>query len=52
MKYLTIPANQTSINFDNVVTGAFPDLVIVSLVSDADPWSAIRGTHSISKILA
>ena len=36
MKHLSIPANQTSINFDNVFTGAFPDLVIVGLVSDAD----------------
>ena len=36
MKHLTIPANQTSINFDNVFTGALPDLVIVGLVSDAD----------------
>ena len=36
MKHLTIPANQTSINFDTVFTGAFPDLVIVDLVSDAD----------------
>ena len=29
MKHLTIPANQTSINFDNVFNGALPDLVIV-----------------------
>ena len=36
LKHLSIPANQTSINFDNVVTGALPDLVIVCLVSDAD----------------
>ena len=36
MKHLSIPANQTSINFDNVFTGALPDLVIVGLVSDAD----------------
>ena len=36
MKHLTIPANQTSINFDNVFTGALPDLVIVCLVRDAD----------------
>ena len=36
MKRLSIPANQTSINFDNVFTGASPDLVIVGLVSDAD----------------
>ena len=36
IKHLSIPANQTSINFDNVFTGALPDLVVVSLVSDAD----------------
>ena len=36
MKHPTIPANQTSINFDNVFTGALPHLVIVGLVSDAD----------------
>ena len=36
MKHLSIPANQTSINFDNFFTGALPDLVIVGLVSDAD----------------
>ena len=36
MKHLTIPSNHTSINFDNVFTGARPDLVIVGLVSDAD----------------
>ena len=36
MKHLSIPANQTSINLDNVFTGALPDLVIVGLVSDAD----------------
>ena len=36
MKHLSIHENQTSINFDNVVTGALPDLVVVGLVSDAD----------------
>ena len=36
MKHLSIPANQTSINFDNVFTGALPDLVVVGLVSDTD----------------
>ena len=36
MKHLIILANQTSINFDNVFTGALPDLVIVGLVSDVD----------------
>ena len=36
LKHLSITANQTSINFDNVCTGAFPDLVKVGLVSDAD----------------
>ena len=36
MKHLSIPANQTSINFDNDFTGALPDLVVVGMVSDAD----------------
>ena len=36
MKHLSILANQTSINFDNVFTGAIPYLVIVGLVCDAD----------------
>ena len=36
MKHFSIPANQTSINFDNVFTGALPDLVIVGRVSDAE----------------
>ena len=36
IKHLSIPANQTSINFDNGFTGALPDLVVVGLVSDAD----------------
>ena len=36
MKHLSIPAKQTSINFDNVFTGALQNLVIVGLVSDAD----------------
>ena len=36
VKHLTIVANQTSISFDNGLTGALPDLVIVGLVSDAD----------------
>ena len=36
MKHLTIPANQTSINFDNVFTGVLQDLVIGDLVSVAD----------------
>ena len=36
IKHLSFSANQTFINFDNVVTGALPDLVIVGLVSDAD----------------
>ena len=33
---MSIPANQTSISFDNVFTGALPDLVIVGLLSDVD----------------
>ena len=36
IKHLSIFANQTSINFDNVVTGALLDLVVVGLVGDAD----------------
>ena len=36
VKHLSIPANQTSISFDNVFTGALPNLVIVGLVSDVD----------------
>ena len=36
MRHLSIPANQTSINFDNIFTGALPDLVVVGLVSDGD----------------
>ena len=36
MKHLSIPANQTSIKFYNVFTGALTDLVVVGLVSDAD----------------
>ena len=36
MKHLSIPANKTSIKFDNVFTGALPDLVEFGLVSDAD----------------
>ena len=36
MKHLSIPTNQTSINFNNVFTGALPDLIIVGLVSNAD----------------
>ena len=35
MKHLTIPANQTFINFDNGFIGALPDLVIVGLLTDA-----------------
>ena len=36
LKHLSIPATQTSINFDNVVTGALLDLVVDGLVPDAD----------------
>ena len=36
MKHLSIPANQTSINFYNDFTCPLPDLVIIRLVSDAD----------------
>ena len=36
MTHLSIPANQTTINFDNVITSTLPDLVVVCLVCDAD----------------
>ena len=36
MKHLSITANQMSINFESVFTGALPDLVVVGLVNDAD----------------
>ena len=36
MKRLSIPANQTSINFDNFLTCSLPNLIIVGLVIDAD----------------
>ena len=36
MKLLSISANQTSIKFNNVYTGAPPNLVVVNLVSIAD----------------
>ena len=36
IKNLSIPANQTSINFDNFFTVFLPDLVIIGLMSDAD----------------
>ena len=36
MKHLSISANQTSINFVNLFTGALLNLVVVDLVSDAD----------------
>ena len=36
MKHLFNPANQTSIKFDNVFTGALPDLVVVRLERDGN----------------
>ena len=36
LKHLSIPANQTSYEFDNVFTGALPGLVVIGLVNDAD----------------
>ena len=36
VKHLPIPANQTSISFDNGFTGALTDMAIIGLVSDAD----------------
>ena len=36
VKHLSIPQNQTNYSFDNVFTGALPDLVVVGLLDDAD----------------
>ncbi|MCP6768589.1 hypothetical protein NL529_27485, partial [Klebsiella pneumoniae] len=36
VKHLSIPQNQTSYAFDNVFTGALPDLVVIGLVDDED----------------
>ena len=36
IKHLSFSANKTSINFENIFTGAFPALVVVGLVSDGD----------------
>ena len=51
MKHLSIPANQTSINFDNVFTMALPNLVIVCLVSDDDLAGCYQSNPLITKIL-
>ena len=45
MKHLSIPANQSSINFGNVLTGALPDWVVVGLVSDADLAGGYQKHH-------
>ena len=39
---MSISANKTYINIDNVFTGALSDLVIVGLVSDVDLASAYQ----------
>ena len=39
---MSIPANQTSFNFDNVFTGALPYLVIVGLETDVDQISGYQ----------
>ena len=36
VKHFSIPVNQTSYAFDNLFTGALPDLVVIGLVVDAD----------------
>ena len=36
VKNLSIPANQTLFGFDNVFTGALPDLVVIGLVADTN----------------
>ena len=36
MKHLSLHANQTSINFDNVITNALFNFVVVGFVSNAD----------------
>jgi len=36
MKHMSIPANQTFYNFDNLFTGNLPDLVLIGLVDDLD----------------
>lgn len=36
MKHLSIYANQSFINFDNSITSALPNLVIIGFVRDAD----------------
>ena len=36
VKHLWITQNQTSYNFDNVLTGSLPDLLVIGLLDDAD----------------
>ena len=36
IKHLSIPANHTFINFDNIFTNAVPDSIVVGLLSDAN----------------
>ena len=52
IKLLSIYENQTSIDFDNVFTTAFPDMVIVGQVATPTLRAATRGTNLILKILA
>ena len=52
MNHLSIPANQTSINFDIVFTGVLPNLVVVVLLAMPNSRVATRGTRSIFEILA
>jgi len=36
VKHLSIPVNQSNYNFDNIFTGALPDLVVIGLLDDLD----------------
>ena len=45
MIHLSIPGNQTSINFDNEFPNALPNLVVVSLVSDGH----LSGSYQTNK---
>ena len=50
VEHLFIPANQMPIRFDNVFTGALPDLFIIGLVSEVDTQVNKRETRLIFKM--
>lgn len=50
VKHINIPQNNTSYNFENVFAFNFPDLVVVSLVADAD-ISCHYNKDSLKKII-